>query len=256
MSALLQADDLGKYYGPIAALKSATFAVESGKVLAIIGPNGAGKTTLFKALTGEGRSSRGKVIFDGRDVTRLEAHQRAELGMGRTFQVARVFLNSTVLQNVIVAVEARRRRAGESLGGWLRVAPSAEVVAEAEATLADMGLDDLAGQEARFLSHGDKKRLELALTLALKPRILMLDEPTAGMSPADRHRTVELLIRIRNEKGLTILLTEHDMDVVFGLADHILVLNYGEVVAYGEPESIRNNSAVQELYLGEELHDA
>jgi branched-chain amino acid transport system ATP-binding protein len=256
MSALLVADGLGKNYGPIVALKSATFSVDTGKVLAIIGPNGAGKTTLFKALTGEGRSDRGRVTFEGRDVTRLPAHERASLGFGRTFQVARVFPSSTVLKNVIVAVEARRRRSGESLGGWFSMKPSEAVVAEAKESVVDMGLGDLMDQEARFLSHGDKKRLELALTLALKPRILMLDEPTAGMSPSDRHRTVELLTRIRTEKGLTTLLTEHDMDVVFGLADHILVLNYGEVVAYGEPAAIRADAAVQELYLGEELNDA
>ena len=175
MTALLRADDLGKYYGPIAALKSATFSVDTGKVLAIIGPNGAGKTTLFKALTGEGLSSRGKVIFDGRDVTRLGAHQRAELGMGRTFQVARVFLNSTVLQNVIVAVEARRRRAGESLGGWLRVAPSADVVAEARATLADMGLEELAAQghdlPARVLDWRQLSKLKSTYTDALVEEI-------------------------------------------------------------------------------------
>ena len=253
MSAAIIADGVGKSYGAIPALKSATFRVEAGQVFAIIGPNGAGKTTLFKALTGEVLPDRGTVHFGAADVTKLPAHQRAARGFGRTFQVARVFLNSTALDTVIVAVESRLRTAGQSLGRWYEFHPSAEVVAEAEQALASIGLGGKRDVEARYLSHGDKKRLEMALTLALRPAVLMLDEPTAGMSPSDRQQTVELLVKIRKETGATMLLTEHDMDVVFGLADRVMVLNYGEVVAIGTPDEIRANTAVRELYLGEEV---
>jgi branched-chain amino acid transport system ATP-binding protein len=254
--ALLEVDSLGKSYGAVAALKSATFSVEAGEAFAIIGPNGAGKTTLFKALTGEVMPDRGSVRFRGADVTRTPAHRRAASGFGRTFQVARVFPNTTALENVIVAIEARQRTRGESPARWYSVRPARSVVAEAEQALARIGLAALADTEARYLSHGDKKRLELALTLALQPGILMLDEPTAGMSPSDRQQTVELLARIRRDSGVTLLLTEHDMDVVFGLAGRIMVLNYGEQVALGTPQEIRADRRVQELYLGEEVGDA
>jgi branched-chain amino acid transport system ATP-binding protein len=256
MSVAVVAENVAKYYGTIPALKSATFTVEPGKVLAIIGPNGAGKTTLFKALTGEVLPNRGTVRFGNVDVTRMPAHQRATLGVGRTFQVSRVFQESTALENVIIAIEARQRSAGDSPARWYQFRPARGVVAEAEQSLTAIGLHGKRHVEARFLSHGDRKRLEMALTLALRPSILMLDEPTAGMSPSDRQQTVELLKRIQRETGATMLLTEHDMEVVFGLADMVLVLNYGERVAMGTPEEIRADKAVRELYLGEEIDHA
>jgi len=256
MSAAIIAEGVGKNYRTIAALKTVSFSVEAGQVLAIIGPNGAGKTTLFKVLTGEVLPSHGTVRFGDVDVSRMPAHARAARGFGRTFQVARVFQNSTALDNVVVAIEARQRTAGNSPARWYQFRASQSVIAEADQALAAIGLADKRDVEARFLSHGDKKRLEMALTLALRPGVLMLDEPTAGMSPTDRNQTVELLTRIRKETGATMLLTEHDMDVVFGLADRVMVLNYGELVAIGTPAEIRANKAVRELYLGEEVDHA
>jgi branched-chain amino acid transport system ATP-binding protein len=255
-SAGIIAEGVGKNYGSIPALKTASFSVDGGNIFAIIGPNGAGKTTLFKVLTGEVLPDRGRVLFGDLDVSRMPAHQRAARGFGRTFQVARVFPNSTAFENVVVAIEARERSAGRKAGKWYEFRPSAAVRDEALETLGATGLAALRDTEARFLSHGDKKRLELAITLALKPSVLMLDEPTAGMSPSDRQQTVELLKRIHKDTGATLLLTEHDMDVVFGLADRIMVLNYGEVIAMGPPEQIRADRAVRELYLGEELEHA
>jgi len=256
MSQAIVAEGVGKNYGPIPALKTATFRVEPGEVFAIIGPNGAGKTTLFKVLTGEVLPDRGRVLCGDLDVSRMPAHQRAARGFGRTFQVARVFGNSTALDNVVVAIESRQRVAGKVAGRWYQFRAAPSVIEEAMQMLGALGLAAKRDVEARFLSHGDKKRLELAITLALKPGVLMLDEPTAGMSPSDRHQTVELLARIRKETGATVLLTEHDMDVVWGLADRVMVLNYGELIAIGRPEEIRANKAVRELYLGEELEHA
>jgi branched-chain amino acid transport system ATP-binding protein len=227
--------------------------VDRAEVFAIIGPNGAGKTTMFKVMTGELPCSAGSIRFDGEDVTRLPAYQRVRRGFGRTFQVARVFRDFSVLDNVIAAVEARRSYAGEPLGSRLAWAPSAAVREEALALLADVRLDPLAGQDARFLSHGDKKRLEFVIALAGKPRILMLDEPTAGMSPSDRTEIAALVARIQRERGITIVMTEHDMDVVFGLAHRIMVLNYGVVVSTGTVDEVRRDPQVREVYLGQEM---
>lgn len=251
--ALLQVEGVRKNYGPIEVLHGVSLSVAKGEVFAIIGPNGAGKTTMFRVMTGEVGSNGGTIRFDGEDITRLPAHERVRRGFGRTFQVARVFHDFTVLDNVIVAIEARRRHTGEALGPWHRCAPSDEVRAEAAALLADLKLGAQAQQGARFLSHGDKKRLELAITLAGNPSVLMLDEPTAGMSPSDRADIARLISRIQQQRGITVVMTEHDMDVVFGLAHRILVMNYGEVVATGTVDEVRADPRVREVYLGKEM---
>jgi branched-chain amino acid transport system ATP-binding protein len=252
MSDLLTVSGLFKSYGPIPVLRDVNLTVAERETLAIIGPNGAGKTTLFKALTGEALPEQGRIVLAGTDVTRLPAQTRVALGVGRTFQVARVYLETTLVENLVVAIEARRRRAGESIGAWHAWRPAAATLLEAEEWLASVGLAGRRDAEARFLSHGDKKRLELAIALALRPRILMMDEPTAGMSPSDRVQTVDLIMRMRERHHMTVLLTEHDMDVVFGLSDRIIVLNYGQVVAIGSGEAIRANQAVRDIYLGHE----
>ncbi|SIQ47655.1 ABC transporter ATP-binding protein [Pseudacidovorax sp. RU35E] len=251
--ALLEVSQVRKNYGPIEVLRGVSLAVEPGQVFAIIGPNGAGKTTMFRVMTGEVACNGGSIRFKGEDVTRLPSHERVRRGFGRTFQVARVFADFDVLDNVVVAIEARRRHTGEPLGSWRRCAPSPDIRDEAMALLADLRLAGHAQQGARFLSHGDKKRLEFAIALAGRPAILMLDEPTAGMSPSDRADVAALIARMQRERGITVVMTEHDMDVVFGLADRIMVMNYGEVVSTGSVEAVRADPRVREVYLGKEM---
>ncbi len=256
MSASLTVDSVSKSYGSLVVLKSVSLSVEPGQIFAIIGPNGAGKTTLFKVMTGESPCNGGRIIFLGDDLTRSPAHVRVKKGMGRTFQVARVFRDFSVLENIIVAIEARRRNAGERVGEAFSVMPSEEVSAEAEELISSLGLAHLMHRQASLLSHGDKKRLEFLIALALKPKALMLDEPTAGMSPSDRTGIAALIRDIRAKHGITVVMTEHDMDIVFELADRIMVLNYGETVAIGGIDDIRSNRSVREVYLGKEMYGA
>jgi branched-chain amino acid transport system ATP-binding protein len=249
---ILEVDGVRLSYGPVEVLRGVSFAVAPGEAFAIIGPNGAGKTTLFKAISGEARCAAGAIRYRQQDITALPAHIRARRGLGRTFQMARIFPEFTVAENVIVVIEARLR-AEATWRPSLRRTPSPAVVAEAEALLADIGLLDQGHVFADALSHGDKKRLEFAIALALRPTILLLDEPTAGMSLADRAGIVALIARIQRERGVTVILTEHDMDVIFNLASRVLVLNYGEILAIGGIEAVRADPAVRKAYLGEEF---
>lgn len=253
---ILRAGRVFKAYGAIRVLEDVSITVRRGEMHAVIGPNGAGKTTLFKVLSGEVPLDRGEVHFDGRQVEGIDGFRRVRAGIGRTFQVARVFGEKTVLENVVVAVEARRRQKRElSLFTW-RVAPTAAVLAEAAAMLAQMGLTEQAAHQAGALAYGDRKRLELAMCLALAPTLLMLDEPMAGMSAADRGAATALIRRTASERGISVLLTEHDMDVVFALADRITVLNYGRTIASGPPDEVRASPLVREVYLGHEAQSA
>ena len=253
---LLQADNLRVSYGTFEVIKGVSLSVKPGESLAIIGPNGAGKTTLFKALTGEVGCRAGTISFDGNDVTTMSAHKRTSAGMGRTFQVSRVFLELTALENVVVAVESRRRNRKERAGAWWRAAPSPGLLDEAVELLEQLGLANLQAEVAATLSHGDKKRLELALALALQPKILMLDEPTAGMASADRMRIVDVIRQIRQERGVAVVMTEHDMDVIFSLADSVIVMNYGELIASGSVDEVKANPLVREVYLGKDMYHA
>lgn len=253
---LLRARDLRVSYGSFEVIKGVSLTVGQGEALAIIGPNGAGKSTLFKALTGEIGCRAGQVEFRGEDVTAMPAHRRTARGMGRTFQVSRVFLALTAIENVVVALESRHRNRGERMCRWWRPAPAADVLAEAEAQLSQLGIGHLRDEVAANISHGDKKRLEFALALALEPTILMLDEPTAGMAPADRMQIVSLIREIRRDKGVAVVMTEHDMDVIFSIADAVIVMNYGEVIAAGSVEEVRNSPVVREVYLGKDIYHA
>lgn len=255
MTTIIQLEKIEKSYGALQVLHGIDAEIAEGETFAIIGPNGAGKTTLFKVMTGEAPCNGGKVILQGRDVTHLPAYLRARAGMGRTFQVARVFVDLTALENVVVAIEARHRNKGTRRGGWYATSPSAPVRSEAKDLLAALELETKTDLPASILSHGDRKRLELAITLAGQPRILMLDEPTAGMSPGDRAGAVRVIKRIRDESGVTIVLTEHDMSVIFGLADRILVMNQGSRLALGSIDEIRASPEVRDVYLGKEPQD-
>ncbi|WP_420997948.1 ABC transporter ATP-binding protein [Cupriavidus sp. 30B13] len=252
MTPSLQASGIHKSYGAISVLKDVSLSVAPGTTHAVIGPNGAGKTTLFRVLSGEVFAERGSVRFEGRDVGARPGFRRVRDGIGRTFQVARVFGEFSVLDNVALALEACAAASPASLWRRLRVRASAALLAEAMDVLATVGLHKRAADPAGILAYGERKRLELAMTLALRPRMLLLDEPMAGMSPGDRLAAVELLNRISRELSMAILLTEHDMSVVFALAHHVTVLNYGEVIASGTPDEVRASALVREVYLGHE----
>jgi len=256
MSAALEVRGVGKNYGPLHVLREVDFTVGTGEIFAVIGPNGAGKTTLFRVLTGEAASNGGSVRLHGEDITRLTVAERVHRGVGRTFQVARIFPEFTALQNVAVAIEARRRFPGQPRARHWNWRPDPAVVAEARAQLDDLGLSSRTEVQARLLSHGDRKRLEFALMLSLRPSILMLDEPMAGTAADDRQTMAELILKVRRERQVTVVMTEHDMDVVFSLADRVMVLNYGQVIAVGEPQAVRRDDKVREVYLGREASHA
>lgn len=256
MSVKMEARGIKKSYGKVPILKGIDFDLTEGATHALIGPNGAGKTTLFKVLTGETPATAGSVKLHGEEIVKLPAFKRVTRGIGRTFQVARVFMEMTALENLIVTIERRRRMAKESTGVWWDFRPDAEITREARARLEEVSLGNKGHMEARYLSHGDKKRLEIAVALALEPSLLMLDEPTAGMSPSDRHEVVALLKTLKTERGFTMLMTEHDMDVIYGLADTAMVLNYGEIIARGAPLEVRDDPVVREVYLGQEASHA
>lgn len=246
----MQAKGVFKNYGAIEVLKNVSLDVMPGTTHAVIGPNGAGKTTLFKVLSGEVFANEGTVKFEDRDVSKVPGYARVRSGIGRTFQVARVFGEECVMDNMALAIESREASKGGNVLGALKVARSSAVLDECMEILRQVGLAARIREKAGVLAYGERKRLELAMTLALKPRMLLLDEPMAGMSPGDRIAAVELLSRISKELSMSILLTEHDMSVVFALADHVTVLNYGEVIASGTPEEVKASPLVREVYLG------
>jgi branched-chain amino acid transport system ATP-binding protein len=247
---LLEARGIGKRFGAVVASEDVSLAVEAGTIHAVIGPNGAGKTTLVSQLAGEMRPDTGQVLFDGRDVTRLPVHRRVRHGLARSFQVSNTLLGFSLLENVALAAQAR---AGHSFRFWAEAASDGRLNAEAMEALATVGLADRPHRPAGEVSHGERRLLELAIALATRPRLLLLDEPMAGLGPEEGHRMVGMLERLRGRFG--ILLVEHDMDAVFSLADRITVLVYGRVVASGPPEAIRRDPEVRKAYLGEEDDD-
>lgn len=250
---MLVARAIVKDYPSVKVLKQVDLSVMEGDTLAVIGPNGAGKTTLFKVLSGEVFADSGTVSYNGMDITRMPAWRRVRSGFGRSFQVASVFLDLTAAENVLIAVEAYLAHKTSRARARLGCRPASNARDLVDETLEEVGLASKGSHQARFLSHGDKKRLELAMSLALRPRILLLDEPTAGMSPADRQASIELITAVKARHGMTVVLTEHDMDVVFGLASRVVVLHHGELVATGTPEEVRQNPLVRDVYLGTEV---
>jgi branched-chain amino acid transport system ATP-binding protein len=245
--ALLKVEGLTKRFGGVVASDNVVLDVAAGELHAIIGPNGAGKTTLIGQLTGEIVPDGGRVHFEGRDITALPVYDRSLIGLARSFQITSLFPNFTALQNVALAVQAH---AGHSFHFWRDARTEAALREPARAALERVGIGHRADAVVARMSHGEHRQIELAMALATKPRMLLLDEPMAGLGSDESARMVRTLRELKRE--LTILLIEHDMEAVFALADRITVLVYGRVIASGDPASIRANAEVRQAYLGEQ----
>ena len=245
MNAVLQVDGLHKAFGGVEAVHDVAFAVSAGELLALIGPNGAGKSTCFNMLNGQLKADAGTVKLNGRDLAGLKPRDIWRLGVGRTFQITATFASLSVRENVQMALYShagKLRSIVARFGTALR--------AEADALLAQVGMLDQAERPCGVLAYGDLKRVELAMALANQPRLLLMDEPTAGMAPRERVALMELAARLARAQKIAVLFTEHDMDVVFSQADRIVVLDRGRVIAGGLPAEVRANPDVQAVYLG------
>jgi branched-chain amino acid transport system ATP-binding protein len=245
-AALLHVEQLAKRFGGIIASDDLALEVAAGELHAVIGPNGAGKTTLIAQLSGQVAPDSGRIRFADHDITAMPMHARSRLGLARSFQITSLFLDLSVLDNVALAVQAH---AGHSFRFWRDARAEPELREPARAALSRVGLTARADEPVSALSHGEHRQLELAMALAAGPRMLLLDEPMAGLGPEESARMVEMLRALKGE--LTILLVEHDMEAVFALADRITVLVYGRVIASGSPDAIRANDDVRQAYLGE-----
>ena len=244
--AVLRVERLSKSFGGVEAVRDVSFDVAAGELVALIGPNGAGKTTCFNLVNGQLAPDAGTVTLSGTRIDRLPPRAIARMGVGRTFQVAATFASMTVRENVQLALLAH---AGANSGIGARAADCMRV--EADALLESVRMTRLADHGCATLAYGDAKRVELALALAGKPRLLLMDEPTAGMSPRSRDRLMQLAAEVARSGQIAVLFTEHDMDVVFGHADRVIVLDRGRIIAEGTPAAIRANAEVQAVYLGE-----
>jgi branched-chain amino acid transport system ATP-binding protein len=229
------------------AVDGATLTVGQGEIVAVIGPNGAGKTTLFNLITGALKRDRGKIIFKGEDIGGLPPYEICKKGISRSYQIVNIFPRLTVFKNVQVAVLSHQKRSSNLFRPAQNLA-----VAETGSILESVGLLDKEKSIAGSLSHGDQKILEIAIALGNEPELLILDEPTAGMSPEETSATMELIKRLAQKRGLTILFCEHDMDIVFSIAESIMVMHQGRTLIQGRPEEVRSNKEVQEAYLGGE----
>ncbi|WP_405091299.1 ABC transporter ATP-binding protein [Micromonospora sp. NBC_01392] len=236
--------------GEVAIVDSVYLDLAPGEFLGVIGPNGAGKTSLFNLITGLRRPTEGKILLDGADVTTLPPHRRARLGLGRTFQASSVFGSLTVRENVRLAVQAHR---GGSMKLWRRAAADREVAAAADSALDRVGLHHRGTALAGTLAHGEKRKLEIALLLAGEPRVMLLDEPMAGVSAEDVPELVRVIKSLTGDSGRAVLMVEHHMDVILELADRIAVMHHGALLACDTPDTVMANATVQEAYLGESL---
>ncbi len=241
----LQTEKLIKDFGKLRAVNEVSLDIQKGDVHAIIGPNGAGKSTYFNLITGYHPVDSGKVLFKGEDITKIPSYKRCKLGITRSFQITSIYPKLTVYESVLTALLSHRRET-------LNFFSSASIFFQEEVwhILEDVGLPDQANVSGDSISHGDKKRLELAITLGTEPELLLLDEPTCGMSPEETETTIVLIKKLAEERGITILFTEHDMGVVFGIAKRISVLHQGTLIADGKPEEVRASENVQKVYLG------
>ena len=244
---MLQVEAVDKSFGDFMAVCQANLSVGKGELVAVIGPNGAGKTTLFNLITGQLWPDRGKIVFRGEEITGLPAYEICKRGIARSFQIVNIFPRLTVFGNVQVAVLSQQRRSNNIFSPAQSLA-----IEETRSILESVGLWDKATNIAGSLSHGDQKILEIAIALGNEPELLILDEPTAGMSPEETAATLELIKNLASNRGLTILFCEHDMDVVFSIAQSIMVMHQGRTLIQGKPEAVRENREVQEAYLGGE----
>jgi len=242
---MLQVEAVVKSFDDFMAVNGANLAVGKGEIVAVIGPNGAGKTTLFNLITGALKRDRGKIVFKGEDIGELPPYEICKKGISRSYQIVNIFPRLTVFKNVQVAVLSQQRKSRK-----LFQPAENMVVRETDDILESVGLLDKAHGVAGALSHGDQKILEIAIALGNEPELLILDEPTAGMSPEETSATMELIKRLAQMRGLTILFCEHDMDIVFSIAGSIMVMHQGRTLIQGRPEEVRKNSFVQEAYLG------
>ena len=243
---ILQVNNLVKSFNGFMAIAGVNFTVKKGELCAIIGPNGAGKTTLFNLITGHLSMNKGQIFFDDIDISRLKAHKICRLGLGRSFQRINIFSRLTVFENIQAAVLTHR---GKSFNFFTSVQPLFQE--ETHEILERVGLQEHRDEVSGSLAYGFQKQLELGIALAMEPKMLLLDEPTAGMSAQETRATIELIGEIVKEKGLTLLFTEHDMSVVFSISERILVLHQGKLIASGPPDEVRANPDVQRIYMGE-----
>ena len=244
---MLQVEGLMKSFDDFMAVNGANLAVGKGEIVAVIGPNGAGKTTLFNLITGALKRDRGRIVFKGEEISELPPYDICKKGISRSYQIVNIFPRLTVFENVQVAVLSYQRRSSNLFQPAQNIA-----VEETRSILESMGLSGKEKSIAGSLSHGDQKILEIAIALGNEPELLILDEPTAGMSPEETQATMELVKRLGKQRGLTILFCEHDMDIVFSVAQSIMVMGHGQTILQGTPGEIRSNKEVQEAYLGGE----
>jgi branched-chain amino acid transport system ATP-binding protein len=244
---LLEVVGATKRFGSLTAIENVSLTIAPGELRAIIGPNGAGKTTLFNLVSGLFSPTAGQILFEGRDITALAPHERVRRGMARTFQITEIFPELSVSDNVRVAVEVA---AGHRLSPWLSRAAAREVQARVDELLEMGALVGKRNVRVGALSHGDQRTTEIMMSIALRPKLLMLDEPTAGMGDQETYDIARLIRRLHRREGFTIMLIEHDMRVVFNLADRIMVLAEGRLLAEGAPHEIAESEAVQAAYLG------
>ena len=248
MNAILELESVHKSFGGLQVTQNVSFAVMPGEISAIIGPNGAGKTTLFNQITGHLQPNSGRILFQGHDVVGDSPQKIVAQGIGRAFQIASLFPDETVLDNVKVACLSRL---DQTRRFWRPVQRFRRATERAHGILEDLGLEKQADRLAFELAHGDQKLLDIGIALVLEPQLLLLDEPTAGMSPEERQRTRELIKKLWKAYDLTLVFIEHDMDMVFGIAQKVRVLQQGALLAEGTPDEIRNNKDVVTAYLGE-----
>ena len=243
---ILQVDDLVKSFDGFKAVAGVSFHIEKGEICSIIGPNGAGKSTVFNLITGHLPLDRGQVVFNGIDISRMPAHRICRLGLVRSFQRINIFPRLTVFENIQAGVLSHR---GKSLSFFTAVKDLFEK--ETSEIIENVGLQDHRDELSGSIAYGYQKQLELGIALANEPKMLLLDEPTAGMSAQETKATIELIIKIVKDKGLTLLFTEHDMSVVFAISEKILILSQGQLIASGPPNEVRENRDVQKIYFGE-----